>query len=160
MVHSQFMNSGIARQIGFVNATVGTQEITQASPTAFVRVDMDFADTVSIVIACPFIQRLITNRGYSVRVTQASSDLGVDLIASRNNEKNAIQAKRYESKVSRRAISDAVAGMHYYGCNKAMVISNIYFSPGAITLAQSTGCILIDRDTLAKWVNEFQNTKL
>jgi hypothetical protein len=105
-----------------------------------------------------YLQQLLTHQGFSVHITQASGDLGVDLIASRNGEKIAIQAKRYNTKVSRRAISDAVAGMHHYGCNKAMVITNNYFSPGAVMLAGSTRCILVDRDTLAKWVNEFQNT--
>ena len=61
------------------------------------------------------------------------------------------------NKVSRRAVSDAVAGMYHYGCNKAMVITNNYFSPGAITLARSTGCILIDRNILANWVTKYQN---
>lgn len=105
-----------------------------------------------------YLQRILTNQGYSVNVTQASGDLGVDLIASRDGDKIAIQAKRYSTNVSRRAISDAVAGMYHYGCNKAMVITNSYFSPGAVALAESTECILIDRDTLARWVNEFQNT--
>jgi restriction system protein len=90
---------------------------------------------------------------------KASGDLGVDLVATRNNERIAIQAKRYSDLVSRQAVSDAVAGINYYRCNRAMVITNRYFSPGAITLAQSTGCILIDRDTLAKWINEFQSPR-
>lgn len=105
-----------------------------------------------------YLQRLLMHLGYQVQITKGSGDLGVDLIATGNNEKYAIQAKRYENaKVSRRAISDAVAGMAYYGCNKAMVITNNYFTPDAITLAQSTGCILIDRNTLAKWIVEYQN---
>lgn len=106
-----------------------------------------------------YLQKLLTNQGYSVNVTQASGDLGVDLIASRDGDKIAIQAKRYSTNVSRRAISDAVAGMYHYNCNKAMVITNSYFSPGAKELAESTECILINRDTLSKWVNEFQNTE-
>ena len=65
--------------------------------------------------------------------------------------------KRQNSKVSRRAISDAVAGMQHYHCNKAMVITNNYFTPGAATLARSTGCALIDRGTLAAWIVELQN---
>jgi len=107
-----------------------------------------------------YLQRLLTNQGYTVHMTQSSGDLGVDLIASRDDDKIAIQAKRYNTKISRRAISDAVAGMYHYNCNKAMVITNNYFSPGAVALAQSTGCILIDRDTLANWVNEFRNTSV
>lgn len=104
-----------------------------------------------------YLQKLLTNQGYNVRMTDASGDLGVDLIASKDGDKIAIQAKRYSTNVSRRAISDAVAGMYHYDCNKAMVITNSYFSPGAVTLAQSTECKLVDRDTLAKWINEFQN---
>jgi restriction system protein len=108
-----------------------------------------------------YLQRLLTHRGYQVQVTKGSGDLGVDLIAIGNNEKYAIQAKRYEdNKVSRRAISDAVAGMGHYGCNRAMVITNNYFTSDAIKLAQSTGCILIDRNTLANWIIEYQNAKL
>jgi HJR/Mrr/RecB family endonuclease len=105
-----------------------------------------------------YLQRILSNKGYRVSMTNVSGDLGVDLVASGNNEKFAIQVKRYSNKVSRRAVSDAVAGMQYYGCTKAMVITNNYFSSGAIKLAQSTGCILIDREKLALWINEYQNT--
>lgn len=105
-----------------------------------------------------YLQKLLANQGYTVLTTQVSGDLGVDLVASKNSDKIAIQAKRYNTKVSRRAVSDAVAGMYHYGCNKAMVITNYYFSPGAIALAHSTGCVLIDRDILANWVTEFQNS--
>jgi restriction system protein len=93
-------------------------------------------------------------------MTKASGDLGVDLIASNDTSKIAIQAKRYESKVSRRAISDAVAGMRHYKCNRAMVITNNYFTPDAIKLAKSAGCMLIDRDVLADWIIEFQKPNL
>lgn len=106
-----------------------------------------------------YLQKLLVSQGYSVYVTKASGDLGVDLIASKNSDKFAIQAKRYNTKVNRRAISDAVTGRYYYGCNKAMVITNNYFTPDAVDLAQSSSCILIDRDTLAQWVIQFQNTK-
>jgi len=99
-----------------------------------------------------YLQKLLTTQGYSVSMTQASGDLGVDLVASKCGDKIAIQVKRYNTKISRRAISDAVAGMQHYHCNKAMVITNNYFTPGAVTLARSTGCLLIDRDTLAKWI--------
>jgi hypothetical protein len=36
MVDCQFLNSNIARQISFVNSTLGAQEVAQTSPTAFV----------------------------------------------------------------------------------------------------------------------------
>ena len=112
-------------------------------------------DTMSGIEFEQYLKRVLTNQGFIVSMTNVSGDLGIDLVASGHGNRIAIQAKRYSSKVSRRAISDAVAGMNHYGCNKAMVITNNYFSPGAVTLAKSTNCILVDRDTLANWVNEF-----
>jgi HJR/Mrr/RecB family endonuclease len=114
-------------------------------------------DSMTGIVFERYLQKLLSTQGYSVSTTQASGDLGVDLVASRSGEKIAIQVKRSKTKISRRAISDAVAGMQHYRCNKAMVITNNYFTPGAVTLARSTGCVLVDRDMLAKWIVEFQN---
>ncbi len=105
-----------------------------------------------------YLQKLLSSRGYKVTMTQSSGDLGVDLIAGGRDVTTAIQVKRATSKVSRRAVSDVVAGMQHYGCTRAMVITNWYFARGAQTLARSTNCILIDRDTLCQWIIEFQKT--
>ena len=115
-------------------------------------------DTMTGVEFERYLKEVLTNRGYSVSMTDVSGDLGVDLVASRGDERIAIQVKRHNTKISRRAVSDAVAGMHHYNCNKAMVVTNNYFSPGAVALAESTDCTLVDRDILAKWIAEFQNT--
>jgi restriction system protein len=103
-----------------------------------------------------YLKKLLTYRGYSVMRTPGSGDFGVDLVASRNGDTIAIQVKRSESQISRRAISDAVGGMKHYSCNKAMVITNNHFTKGADTLARSNGCILIDRIELARWIIEFK----
>jgi restriction system protein len=103
-----------------------------------------------------FLGKIMTHRGYRVTLNGASGDLGVDLIARKDKETLAIQAKRQAGKVSRRAVSDAVAGMQHYKCTSSMVISNAYYSPGAKALAQSTGCILIDRSALTRWIQDFQ----
>ena len=101
-----------------------------------------------------YLQRLLTLRGYYVEITPGSGDLGVDLIASKGGEKFAIQVKRYKNNVPRTAVSDAIGGMSYYHCNKAMVITNSFFTEGAITLARSANCVLVDRETLKKWIAE------
>lgn len=106
-----------------------------------------------------YLQRLLVHQGYEVKLTPASGDFGVDLVASRNGETIAIQAKRQNSAVSRRAISDAVAGMNFYNCTDAMVITNNYFTPDAKTLADSNNCTLIDRNILALWINKYQTYK-
>jgi HJR/Mrr/RecB family endonuclease len=103
-----------------------------------------------------YLARLLTHQGYQVKLTGASGDLGVDMIASRKDQTLAIQAKRQAGKVSRRAVSDAVAGMAHYHCNASMVITNNYFSPGAVELAKSTDCRLVDRGELSGWIRNFQ----
>jgi restriction system protein len=101
-----------------------------------------------------FLTTLFEHRGYTVTLTARTGDLGVDLVAESTDEKIAVQAKRWSNSVSRHAVSDVVAGATYYGCNKCMVVTNLYYTEGAKKLAQSTGCVLIDRDTLSDWINE------
>ncbi|HEY4761585.1 MAG TPA: restriction endonuclease [Thermoguttaceae bacterium] len=103
-----------------------------------------------------YVCRLLVYRGFTANVTRSSGDLGVDIVAQRNFQKYAIQVKRHRKGVSRRAVSDAVAGKQHYGCDRAMVITNSYFTKGAKELAQSTGCELINRDSLAEWILDFQ----
>ena len=116
-------------------------------------------DAMSGVEFEQYLQRLLNHRGFSVSMTQATGDLGVDLIVSLRADKFAVQVKRSRSKISRRAVSDAVAGIQHYRCNRAMVITNNYFTRGAITLARSTNCTLVNRDLLAQWIVELQNAQ-
>ncbi len=104
-----------------------------------------------------FVEALITSQGYRVKHTGHSGDLGVDLVAERSPDKFAVQCKRQGEPVSRRAVSDAVAGMAHYRCNRAMVVTNSTFTPGARELARSNGCALVDREALGRWVLAFQN---
>ncbi len=104
-----------------------------------------------------YVAAILTSQGYQVAHTGQSGDLGVDLVASRPPVKIAVQCKRLTEPVSRRAVSDAVAGAAYYHSNTAMVVTNSRFTPGARELARSTHCQLVDRETLAKWILVFQN---
>lgn len=101
-----------------------------------------------------FICHVFNKKGYETEITSSSGDFGVDIIAQKSSEKIAIQVKRHNSKVSRHAVSDAVAGKSYYGCNCAMVVTNSTFTEGAKDMAAKTQCILIDREILSNWINE------
>jgi len=105
-----------------------------------------------------YVKDLLRSRGYSAKVTSGSNDFGVDIIASKKGNKYAIQVKCQKSNVSRRAVSDAVAGMPFYKTNKCMVITNSYYSKGAYDLAKVNNCVLVDRDELAKWIIEFEKS--
>lgn len=94
-----------------------------------------------------FVAHILKQNGYSnVKVTSGSNDFGVDILANKDADHYAIQVKRQEAKVSRRAVSDAVAGQSHYGCNKSMVITNSYMSKSGFKFAESTDCIIMDRD--------------
>lgn len=95
---------------------------------------------------------LLENQGFDARVTQASGDLGVDILAVKDEVKYAIQVKMQNKPVSRRAVSDAVAGREHYNCDIAMVITSSDFSEGARELANSTRCKLVGRETLDQWL--------
>lgn len=104
-----------------------------------------------------YISKLMGARGYKAEVTKGSGDLGVDVIAYGPNVRYAIQCKvSSKQAISRRAISDAVAALAHYQCTHAMVITNNFFTPDAKKLAASTGCILVDRDHLTSWIQEWQ----
>jgi HJR/Mrr/RecB family endonuclease len=106
-----------------------------------------------------YVARLMQQQGYKTTVTKGSGDLGVDIIAEKNGIRCAVQCKRYGSNIPRTAISDAVAGKQHYKCTQAMVVTNQHFTPGAIELAKSTECILVDRTLLASWVAQFRREK-
>lgn len=102
-----------------------------------------------------YVADLLERQGYEVELTQCSGDLGVDVIAWNQQTSIAVQVKRYDYPVSRRAVSDAVAGREHYECDAAMVVTNSYFTRGAEDLAASTQCQLVDRDALAEWISRY-----
>lgn len=101
-----------------------------------------------------FLGTVLTARGYTVKKISHSRDGGVDIIARKHDDTYSIQAKRYKAgkKADRRAITDAVAGITYAKCTRAMAITNSYFTKAANEYAHATKCILIDRDELGKWL--------
>lgn len=109
-----------------------------------------------------YVADLLKARGFKVEVTPPSGDFGVDLIAKKDEEIYAVQVKRYgpRKKVGRSAISDALGGIHHYHATKAMVITNSFYTRNAKFMARTTGTELVDRETLSKWIREFQRLAL
>jgi restriction system protein len=103
-----------------------------------------------------YVSRLLQARGYSTTITRHTGDQGVDILASRNGERVAVQCKRYAKRVSNKAVQEVTAGRIHYKCASAMVVTNSFYTEGARTLAKSTGCELVDRDTLTNWILQFQ----
>lgn len=99
-----------------------------------------------------FCANLLRQKGfYNVKVTKASGDQGVDIIAYKKNKKYAIQCKYYNSPVGNKAIQEIYAGKAHFYCDKAIVMTNNTFTKSAKELAHSTNVELWDKiDTTKK----------
>ncbi len=103
-----------------------------------------------------YVCKLLKHRGYATKNMRASNDFGTDIIATKGNDKISIQVKRSKNRIDRKAISDAVAGMKFYKCNKSMVVTNNRFTDSAKKFAKKTECTLIGRAELAKWIASYK----
>lgn len=102
-----------------------------------------------------FCADLLRKIGFSdVSVTPGSGDQGVDVLASKDGIKYAIQCKNYASALSNTPVQEVSAGKQFYGCHVGVVMTNSTFTPGAIQLANATNVLLWDRTKLEELVGQ------
>jgi len=95
-----------------------------------------------------YLEVLFEKLGYRVERTRYIGDYGADLVTAKDRVKTVIQAKRYKGKAGVKAIQEAVAAKGYYGCQKAMVVTNSFYTQQAIELARRNQVELWDRNKL------------
>lgn len=95
-----------------------------------------------------YCANILNNLGWETHVLKASGDQGVDIIATKENRKYAIQCKRYSKPVGNKAIQEVIAGKIFYNIDSAIVVSNSYFTKSAQQLASATGVILLHHEQL------------
>lgn len=101
-----------------------------------------------------FCAALLEDFGYQqIHVTKSTGDQGVDIIAIKGGFRWAFQCKRYSSKIGNAAIQQVNTGKILYSCQKAAVITNNYFTAGAVKAAKAVGVELWDRDVLQDKIN-------
>jgi len=116
----------------------------------FLKADIRTIDKLDGIAFERYLAAHFRSKGYKVTVTPPEKDFGVDLILEKDHEKIAVQAKRYKRDVSYTAIQEVVAGKSMYDCNKAMVITNSYFTKAGKELAKKNDVELWDRNMLIK----------
>lgn len=105
-----------------------------------------------------FVAEYLRRSGYSqVTVTKGSGDYGVDVLATKDGIKYAVQCKYYSSPVNLKAVQEVVAGAPCYGCNAAMVVTNSTFTKSAVNLATANGVILLSYVNSLPPINYPQN---
>lgn len=155
-LHDKFLSQ--SKIIQEVKETISSSDIKNKLKTKQKRrVNKYTIDDVDLMNGAEFeefVGLLFKKMGYSSQVTKQSGDQGLDVIASKNGTKIGIQAKCYSNTVGNSAVQEAVAGKSFYNCDKVIVITNNYFTPAAIELAQSNGVILWNRDMLKEKIKE------
>jgi restriction system protein len=111
-------------------------------------------DQIDVMDGITFERRLahlFTGLGYHVEQTRARGDYGADLVLQKNGSRTVVQAKRWTKKnVGVKAIQEAVAAKPMYRCDRAMVVTNRYFTEQAKRLARTNGVTLWNRDELVQ----------
>lgn len=86
----------------------------------------------------------LNRHGYrNAKVTKASGDHGVDVIAYKRGKKYAVQCKYYSSPVGNKAIQEVYTGIALYDCNHGIVITNSTFTKQAKAEASKLGIKLM-----------------
>jgi hypothetical protein len=93
---------------------------------------------------------LFEELGYRIHSERQSVEAGVDLVATKNGEKVAIQARRYSKlyKVSNSIILLALEARNTFESNRSIVVATTYFTQQTIEDAKKFGIELWDSDTL------------
>lgn len=97
-----------------------------------------------------YVAAVLRGVGFDVEITRATGDFGVDLIATRDGIRTAVQCKRQSRVVNGAAIQQVVAGAAVHECQATMVVSNHRYTRAAEQLADVHGCVLVDRTRLAR----------
>ena len=101
-----------------------------------------------------YCAQLLLNSGFdNVKVTQASNDYGVDIIAIKDEIKYAIQCKFYSENVGNSAVQEVCTGRDYYDCHIGVVMTNAHFTSNAIELARKNRVLLWDHEKLIEFID-------
>ncbi|HEX4678398.1 MAG TPA: restriction endonuclease [Gaiellaceae bacterium] len=101
-----------------------------------------------------WLEVFFTRLGFDCERTGRAGDFGADLIITWNGVRTAVQAKRTHFRVGVSAVQQATAARAYYECERAMVVTNQYFTTQAFLLAEKTGVVLRSRDDLTRKLYE------
>ncbi|MCH4013759.1 MAG: restriction endonuclease [Solobacterium sp.] len=96
-----------------------------------------------------FLRHWFGRHGFhAIHTTKKTRDYGADLIMKKHFHTYVVQAKRYDGNIGVHAIQEAMAAKAYYKADKAIVVTNRYFTASARTLASVNDVQLIDREVL------------
>lgn len=145
----------LTHQLAIKNRTTAIQNALFTNSSMVKNVDIEYIDSLDGVSFEKILKNIFQKMGYLVHTTKSSGDQGADLLLSKEDIRIIVQAKRYSHPVSNTAVQEAVAAKAYYNYSQAMVVTNNYFTKGAIELAAANEVELIDRDKLKTLIETY-----
>lgn len=91
---------------------------------------------------------LLKISGWDAKVTQASGDQGIDIIAKFGALTAVFQCKKYSQPVGNAAVQEVIAGKAFENAHVAAVVSNASYTPAARQLAAAADIHLLHFDEL------------
>lgn len=88
--------------------------------------------------------------GWDARVTSASRDQGIDVLAEKAGCRVVIQCKLYSRPVGNKAVQEVTAAKGYERANFGIVVSNNRYTAAATQLAATNGVLLLHYSDLAQ----------
>jgi hypothetical protein len=96
------------------------------------------------------IAELYEKMGYSVQMTKASGDEGIDLILSKQYETIVVQCKGHEKPIGVGIVRELYGSMMHFGANKAILVCPSGFTKGVLQFATDKTISLISANDLIK----------
>lgn len=120
----------------------------------FIKHELMAIDTLTGLEFEEYFAKILLKLGYDANVTKASGDDGGDIIASKDNVKYVFQCKNYSDVVGNKAVQEVYTAKDIHKCDKAIVITNNYFTKQAKKEAEILCIELWNRDVLLKLLYE------
>jgi|LSQX01.1.fsa_nt_gb restriction system protein len=129
--------------------------IQRSSTYKAVGAELDFMDEVFFE---RYLAMLFCRMGYQVRRVNYADNVST-LVATSNGVSYVIQARRNRRKVNIKAIEDAIATRKHLKCERAIVVTNHFFSNGARQVAKANQVITMDRHDLIQELTQSTGNK-
>lgn len=106
-----------------------------------------------------YLAMLFTRMGFQVRRINYADNVST-LVATGHGVSYVIQARRNRRKVGIRAIEDAIATRKHLKCERAIVVTNHFFSSQARQMAKANQVITMDRHDLIKELTRIKSSSI
>jgi len=109
----------------------------------YIKYKLSHVDTMTGLEFEKYVAKYLREQGFKTQLSE-KYDLGIDIVATKDGVRYGVQVKRHKGVVGANAVRQAVTALNIYNCDRAMVITNSYFSKPAILLAESNDCRLLE----------------